>query len=159
MTSETTALDAIEISRVFAAPRARVFAAWSTDEAIKRWFSPEGCTTPAAEVDFRPGGVFTVCMGLPDGSESWARGRFEELEPLVRLALSFDVEMGGAVRFSASTIVTFADEGPGARMAVRQSYRLFDPAFAAAPKGAFEGWRTTLNKLAIELARRDEEFA
>ena len=38
-------------------------------------------------------------------------------------------------------------------MTVRQSYELYDDAFAGAPAGAREGWRTTLDKLAREIAR------
>ena len=48
----------IEISRLFDASPARVFAAWATGERVARWFSPEGCSVPKAEIDFRPGGVF-----------------------------------------------------------------------------------------------------
>lgn len=146
----------IEISRLFPADRARVFAAWSTADAIKRWFSPEACSIAAVELDFRAGGVFSVCMVLPDQTESWARGYFEEVTKPDRLAFMLDVEMAGSVRFSASTVVDFAEESAGTRMTVRQSYRLHDPAFAGAPRGALEGWRSTLNKFARELARRPE---
>jgi uncharacterized protein YndB with AHSA1/START domain len=42
------------VSRTFPAPRDLVFKAWSSAEHIKRWFCPEGCSVPEAEVDFRP---------------------------------------------------------------------------------------------------------
>jgi uncharacterized protein YndB with AHSA1/START domain len=51
------------------------------------------------------------------------------------------------------TRVDFAAEGERTRMSIRQSYELFDPDFAGAPAGAREGWRTTLDKLAREIAR------
>ena len=56
------------VSRTFPAPRELVFSAWSRADHIKRWFSPEGCSVPEAEVDFRAGGAFVVCMRLPDAS-------------------------------------------------------------------------------------------
>jgi Activator of Hsp90 ATPase homolog 1-like protein len=69
------------ISRTFAAPRDLVFRAWSSAEHMKRWFSPEGCSVPEAEIDFRAGGVFAVRMHLPTGEDHWARGAFDEVSP------------------------------------------------------------------------------
>jgi uncharacterized protein YndB with AHSA1/START domain len=143
----------IEISRVFDAPRERVFAAWSTSERVARWFSPEGCSVPHAEIDLRPGGVFAVVMRLPDGQDSLCRGAFDEVTPPSRLAFTMEVEMGGKARFRVHTVVDFVAEGEQTRMIVRQDYVLRDADFAAAPAGATEGWRTTLDKLARELAR------
>ena len=122
---------------------------------MARWFSPEHCSVPKAEVDFRAGGVFAVTMRMPDGQDHFCRGAFEEVTPPSRLAFAMDVEMGGKVRFRVHTRVEFAPEGAQTRMTVRQSYELFDDAFAGAPAGAREGWRTTLDKLAREIARGD----
>ena len=83
------------VSRAFPAPRELVFKAWSRADHIKRWFSPEGCSVPEAEVDFRTGGAFIVCMRLPDGVDHWARGTFLEISPPERLVLSIGVEVGG----------------------------------------------------------------
>ncbi len=143
----------VEISRLFDAPRERVFAAWSTGDRVARWFSPEGCSVPRAEVDCRPGGVFSVVMRMPDGQEHLCRGAFEEVTPPSRLAFTMEVEMNGKARFRVRTIVDFAAEGDKTRMTVRQSYDLYDADFAQAPAGAREGWRTTLDKLAREIAR------
>jgi len=145
--------ESIEVSRLFHATPAQVFAAWSTGERVARWFSPEHCSVPKAEVDFRKGGVFAVTMRLPDGQDSLCRGAFEEVTPPSRLAFVMDVEMAGKVRFRVHTVVDFAAEGVETRMTVRQSYELYDDDFAGAPAGAREGWRTTLDKLAREVAR------
>ena len=141
------------VSRAFPAPRELVFKAWSRADHIKRWFGPESCSVREADVDFRAGGVFTVCMRLPDGVDHWARGTFLEISPPERLVLSIGVEVGGAKRFTAHTAVTFEAEGEGTRMTVRQSYEFHDPAFVTAAAGASEGWRTTLDKLEKEVAR------
>ena len=142
----------IEVSRTFDAPVARVFAAWCSAEAVARWFSPQGCSVPRAEIDPRVGGVFAVTMRLPDGQDSLCQGAFEEVTPPSRLAFAMEVEMAGKARFRVRTVVDFTAEGEKTRMTVRQSYELYDEAFAGAPAGAREGWRTTLDKLARELS-------
>jgi uncharacterized protein YndB with AHSA1/START domain len=145
--------DPLIVSRVFPAPREIVFAAWSRAEHVKRWFGPDGCSVPEADVDFRVGGAFVVCMRLPDGPDYWARGTFLEISPPERLVLSIGVEVGGIKRFTARTDVSFEVEGAGTRMTVRQSYEFHDPAFVEAAVGASEGWRTTLDNLEQEVAR------
>lgn len=146
-------LKPLVISRSFAAPRALVFRAWSTAEHMKRWFSPEGVEVPEAEIDFRPGGAFVVCMRLPDGTEHWCRGAFGEVVPVERLTFNCEVSTGGKTGFLVRTLVLFAVEGAGTRMTVEQSYEIYDQAFRFAVEGSAEGWRTTLDKLGREVAR------
>ena len=141
------------VTRTFAAPRELVFQAWSTAEHIRRWFSPETYTVPEAEVDFRPGGVFAVCMRAPDGADTWCRGRFTELVPPDRLAFVVGIPNRETPKFTAHTTVTFEDAEGGTCMTVRQSYELHDEAFRPAIEGAPEGWRTTLDKLENEIVR------
>jgi len=143
----------LEMSRHFTAPRALVFEAWSTAEHMKRWFCPEGLTVPEAEVDFRPGGACVICMRMPDGPDFWSRGHYIEIVPPERLVFVSDVFIEEVRRFRAHTTVTFAEADGGTRLAVRQVYEIFDPAWAHAPQGASEGWRTTLDKLEREVAR------
>jgi uncharacterized protein YndB with AHSA1/START domain len=135
------------MSRLFKAPRETVFRAWSTAEHIKRWFSPAECSTPEAEVDFRAGGAFAVCMLLPDGSKNWSRGHFVEVLPVERLVFAGGVAAGDTKLFDVVTTVTFASEGDGTRMTVQQAYEIFDESARFAIGGATEGWRTTLDKL------------
>jgi uncharacterized protein YndB with AHSA1/START domain len=141
------------IARSFAAPRALVFKAWSSADHMRRWFSPEDCSVPEAEIDFRPGGACVVCMRLPDGQDHWMRGVFDEIAPPDRLAFSSEVTFADGRKFSARTVVRFEVEGMGTRMTVRQEYDFPDPSLLFAAEGAVEGWRTTLDKLAREVAR------
>src|SRR3977135_4298528 len=54
-------------TRVFDAPRERVYRAWTDPKQLAKWFPPEGFSAPRCEVDPRPGGVFRVDMKAPDG--------------------------------------------------------------------------------------------
>ena len=145
------------LERVFEAPRALVFQAWSSADHIKRWFSPTHFTIPEAEVDFRVGGAMRIKMAGPGGYENWNEGRFLEITPLERIVFQGDVAVGGEVKFTAHTTVTFEDAdfgfGPCTRMKVVQAYVVYDEAFMMAVSGAPEGWRTTIDKLETEVAR------
>ena len=154
--STSRKLAPLDISRVFPAPREMVFKAWSSAEHLQRWFSPKGCSVPEAEIDFRAGGVFILCMRLPDGQNHWCRGHFTEVSPHDVLAFSVRISADGAEKFTVDTRVTFTHEEAGTRMAVHQDYEVFDPAFDNAVADSTEGWRTTLDKLAAEIERIKE---
>ena len=48
------------ITRVFNAPREKVWRAWTEREQLMQWFGPKGFTMPVAHMDFRPGGFFIM---------------------------------------------------------------------------------------------------
>jgi len=142
------------ISRIFSAPRALVFMAWSTADHMRRWFCPEHFTVPHATVDFRPGGVCEICMRAPDGQEFWSKGHYIEIVPAERLVFATGlVGENDAPRFTALTTVTFEEDAGGTRMTVHQAYEIFDDSALGSIDGAPEGWRTTLDKLEQEVAR------
>lgn len=145
----------LEIERHFDAPRAIVFQAWTTAEHMKNWFSPEHFTTPEAVIECRPGGRFDLCMQAPDGQKFWNHGRF--IDVVENESLSFEagghVDDSGNAPFAVRTFVTFADDGDGSLMSVRQEYEIYDESAKAMIGGASEGWRTTLDKLEVEVAR------
>ncbi|GAB3625861.1 polyketide cyclase [Pandoraea terrae] len=146
------------VSRVFPADRDLVFRAWTAAEHLQHWFRPAGYSVPEAEVEFRVGGAFNVCMRSADGKRYWSRGTFVEIVPDARLVIETDVsDADGTSLFRAHTIATFTDEGEGTRLEVTQSYTLSDPGNAWMTKGAFHGWQQTLDRLAQEVARMDAE--
>ena len=57
----------IVLSRVFEAPRELVFAAWTKEEHLTKWFGPKGFTTTTHECDVRIGGRWRFDMIAPDG--------------------------------------------------------------------------------------------
>jgi uncharacterized protein YndB with AHSA1/START domain len=144
----------VRVTRVFHASRAQVFDAWSSAEALKRWFSPDGLTVPHARVEMRPGGAFEVCMRNPAGTDHWGRGRIVETDPPNRLVIDMDVETpDGVVAMVARTHVDFEQAVGGTRVSVRQTWDVRDPAAAQMIAGAQLGWEQTIDRLGREVAR------
>jgi uncharacterized protein YndB with AHSA1/START domain len=147
-------LPELRLSRIFAAPRARVFEAWGSADRVKRWFCPAAYSVPQATVEMHVGGPFEVCMRSPEGVDYWIRGRFTEVAPFDRLAIEMDVAAAdNHLLFSAHTLVTFAEDAGGTRLEVAQTYTLRDPDVRWMIEGAPAGWNETLDRLAAELAR------
>ena len=57
------------LERIIDVPRELVWAAWTTPEHLKRWFTPAPWTTVDCELDLRPGGIFRTVMRSPEGQE------------------------------------------------------------------------------------------
>lgn len=148
------AAEPLVVSRTFAAPRELVFQAWSSAERVQQWFCPAGYIVPQAQVDFRIGGAFHVCMRSASGQDHWTRGTFTEIVPQTRLVIDMKVPGADARNlFRALTVVRFMEVAGGTRMEVEQSYTLFDPSAAPMIKGATLGWAQTLDRLEQALAR------
>jgi uncharacterized protein YndB with AHSA1/START domain len=77
--TETSSL-VLRLERVFAAPRERVFQAWTTPEALTRWWCPPGWEPERIEVDLRVSGAFHLGMRrMTDGSSAAVHGHFLEV--------------------------------------------------------------------------------
>ena len=76
------------ISRVFDAPRDRVWQAWTEVERLKQWWGPKGFTVTHCTLDLRPGGKGHYCLRAPDGSQMWGRFVYREIVKPERLVWS-----------------------------------------------------------------------
>lgn len=138
----------LKVSRVFHATPEQVFAAWSSGEHVRQWFCPQAFTVPHANVEFRAGGKFDVCMRAPDGQEHWTRGHFVEIVPNARLVIEMAVPgADGELLFSAHTVVHFHEAPCGTNLEVEQTYTLLQPIAEQMVKGAQQGWNETLERL------------
>jgi uncharacterized protein YndB with AHSA1/START domain len=81
----------LRIERTFQAPAEAVFAAFTTEEVIRRWWQAElGWETTEAEVDLRVGGVVRVVMRDPSKDVDYGGGgHYTEIDPPTRLAFTW----------------------------------------------------------------------
>jgi uncharacterized protein YndB with AHSA1/START domain len=71
--------NAFFITRVFKAPRDRVWQAWSEKASLEKWWGPEGCTVEALRFEFRPGGFFHYAMKFNGAPTWWGRFNYREI--------------------------------------------------------------------------------
>jgi uncharacterized protein YndB with AHSA1/START domain len=83
------------IRRRIAAPRERVFQAWTRAEHLQRWFFPSvnADAVPRVEVDLRVGGRYRIAMHTPDGNiAAMVGGTYYEVLPPEKLVFSWTWE-------------------------------------------------------------------
>ncbi len=69
----------LTLKRRFNAAPAKVFAAWTDPEKVKRWMGPGEVKTLQAENDVRVGGRYRIVMLAPSGEEHDVSGVYREV--------------------------------------------------------------------------------
>jgi uncharacterized protein YndB with AHSA1/START domain len=140
-------------TRIYDAPRALVFAAFTDSTHLAQWWGPNGFTTTTHAMDVRPGGVWRFVMHGPDGTDYQNQITYDEIVKPERLVYRH----GGAVdaepvRFHVT--VTFEDLGGKTRLTMRMVFPSVAEHDRVAEKyGAVEGAKQTLERLAGYLPR------
>jgi len=67
-TTSTADREIVE-TRIFDAPRKLVFKVWTEAEHIAKWWGPDGFTNTIHIMDVRPGGIWSLTMHGPDGTD------------------------------------------------------------------------------------------
>jgi uncharacterized protein YndB with AHSA1/START domain len=76
----------IVAARVFDAPPAQVFAAWTKPDLLKRWlYGPEEWPLAVCKIDFRVGGAVRMVWRHRDGREMGMSAVYREIAPPIRL--------------------------------------------------------------------------
>ena len=144
----------VALTRVFEAPRERVFACWTRAEHLQHWFGPKGFTIHSCESDARPGGVFKLCMRAPDGKDYWVRGEYREVAAPGHLVISCALDdEKGVERLHEVIDVTFTESRGRTTVAVNAVARGPSDEATAMLKGMDKGWAQTVERLGSHLRR------
>ena len=109
------------LSRVFDAPRALLFAAWTTPAQVAAWWGPMGFVTTHCEMDIRTGGSFRVCMRSPEGVDHWKVGSYREIVAPERIIFTFAwANAAGTPGHQTLVTVNFDELGAKTRLTLRQ---------------------------------------
>lgn len=148
MSESNTAGREIVITRVFNAPRERVFDAWRDAAYIGEWWGPDGFTTKTDSMDVRPGGEWRYVMYGPNGSVFPNRMIFDEVVEFERLVYRHDSgEDNDPNQFHVT--VTFEAQGNKTKFTMRSVFpTAAQRDFVVREFHAIEGGNQTLGRLA-----------
>ena len=145
MTDPATLAPSISITRHLDASPEAVFAAWTDPDQFARWFGTEHTTVDRAAMDVRVGGLWSARMVLGDGGEIGWHGRYEEVEPPLRLVFTLSDRPGD--EFELVTVELVRRDG-GTEMIFTQAGGHMAP---EQYRQAEEGWRSFFDDLAAGL--------
>jgi uncharacterized protein YndB with AHSA1/START domain len=161
-------MKAFEISRVFDAPRDKVWRAWTEAERLKHWWGPKGFTVSYCKVDLRPGGMMHYCLRMPDGNEMWGKFVYREIVKPERLVWinSFSDKDGGTTFHPMSpdwpremlSTATFEEQGGKTKVTVQwvpvdSSTQIERKTFDEGRDSMKQGWTGTMDQFADYLKK------
>ena len=142
----------VYITRVFRAPRERVFEAWTKPEQMLKWRGPEGWTVVEAHSDLKPGGEHRVVVrGVPQsklfgevsGEVTGASyGTYLDVEPYSLIRFTWNADWSPGEESVVTVRLTEAEEG-GTLMDFTHDRFLT----ANSAKGHNQGWNSAFNRL------------
>jgi uncharacterized protein YndB with AHSA1/START domain len=101
----------LQVKRTFAAPRDRVFRAWTDAREFAQWFHPTAdYKTVITRLDLRVGGKYAIEMHDKGGSIHRISGAYEEVRPPEKLAFTWRLQDDETATESLVTVI-FKDLG------------------------------------------------
>ncbi|MEA3245350.1 MAG: SRPBCC domain-containing protein [Gemmatimonadota bacterium] len=138
--------------RVFDAPIALIFDAYTKPEHIAKWLlGPDGWTMPVCEMDLRPGGAWRWGWAKGDGRTLEMTGKILEVVPPARLVMT---ENWGPPWPETTNDITFTAVGNQTLVTCIIKSRDGESRDAALATGATSGMDTSFARLDALLAKR-----
>jgi uncharacterized protein YndB with AHSA1/START domain len=131
----------LTLKRQLKAPPAKIFAAWTDPEKMKRWMGPGEIKTMRAESDPRVGGRYRFVMQAPNGEEYDVGGVYREVVTNEKLVFTWAWK-SAPERESLVTLLLKPD-GDGTLLTL--THEQF--ADEESRDGHEQGWNSALDKL------------
>jgi uncharacterized protein YndB with AHSA1/START domain len=147
----------LRFERTYAAPRARVWEAWTQPALLTQWWGPENTSVPECEVDLRIGGAIRIVMVAGAGMGKYAGTRWPMAGVITvvneRARLSYDARSWTEGQEEETTIHHANDlmlaDGPGGGtvMSLRVTITQIGPEAKLAAFGMKWGYKQQFQKL------------
>ena len=143
---DTATTQSLTVRRTLAAPRERVFRAWTTPALMQRWFPDAGMEMSRCDIDLRPGGRYRFEGRSP--KRPWAVwGEYVDVDPPQRLVYTWNWEHGDAnepPHAPTTVTVEFHDRGRRTEIVITHTPFATDVAF----RDHQNGWIGCLERVA-----------
>ena len=144
----------VEIVRLFNAPRALVWRAWTDLTMLGQWFGPKHFTSSVPELDLRVGGALRIVMHGPDGNDYPMKGVFREVVAPERLVFSnIALDNAGNHLLEGETSVTLVEQGGKTTLTMKSHMVGLVPIAPQMLAGMKAGWTQSIDKLEELVAR------
>jgi uncharacterized protein YndB with AHSA1/START domain len=138
----------VTLTRVFEAPRALVWKAWTDPKMMAQWFGPRGFTNPVCELDVRVGGSLRIVMRGPDGNDYPMKGIFREVLAPERLVFTnIATDKDGNHLLEGETAVTFSEKDGKTTLTLKAHAAGLVPFAPNMLAGMEAGWTQSIDKL------------
>ena len=151
MTAPTRANE-IRIVRIYDAPVALVWDAWTDPAQVAQWWGPRGFTITTHAKDLRPGGTWEYTMHGPDGTDWPNFTRYHVVEPQARLEYDHGASSADAKPMFRVT-ATFRDVDGKTELDMRMAFATADEARQTKAFIKPMGGNTTWDRLAEYLEK------
>jgi uncharacterized protein YndB with AHSA1/START domain len=109
---QTASAQTLTLTRTFAAPREKVFRAWTEAKHLAGWFAPTpDHSTQVPELDLRVGGKYRIEIRHKGGNVYRVFGSYREITPPERIVFTWSWESDPGAHLTLVT-VEFRDLGP-----------------------------------------------
>ncbi len=139
----------LTFTRTLAAPRAAIWACWTTPQHIMQFFVPRPNRVTACEIDLRPGGRFNTTFEV-DGRVIVNEGVVLEVVEGRRLVFTDTYTEGWqpAPDPFMTAIIDLSDDGAGGTIYTATArHRSADACRSHEQMGFYDGWGTVANQL------------
>jgi len=156
------AVKEVSFERVYDAPIAKVWEAWTNPEILKQWWGPDNVSIPECEVDLKVGGKFYIvmeageAMGPIKGTRWPMDAQFTVVEPNAKIAYTakaWTEGQGDATDINQNTEIDMSEENGKTKVTVKAAILSTGPAAGAAVQGMEYGFNQQLDKLTKFLAK------
>ena len=148
----TPGVQEIFVTRVFDAPRERVFRAHIDPKLIPQWWGPARFSTVVDRMDVRPGGSWRFVHRGPDGDEYAFHGVFHEIIEPEKITWTFEFE-GWPGHVSLET-VTFEEQDGKTLLTVHSVYQSVEARDGMLNSGMADGLAESWDRLAAIVEAR-----
>jgi glutathione S-transferase len=115
-------MESLRLTRLFKAPREKVFEAFTQSSALVHWFGPRNCTCPSVSLDARVGGRYRVEMHGEDSGDVYVlTGEYREVVPPEKLVFTWVWEQGDMAGVETLVSVTLKPRSGGTELTLEHS--------------------------------------